>query len=59
MIAQNTLGVKDVNQNGFRLFAGDKDGQCIQSISYPTTKGSVIGFGENMQIGCQVQMSNA
>jgi hypothetical protein len=26
MIAQNTLGVKDVNQNGFRLFAGDKDG---------------------------------
>lgn len=59
LVAQNADGPKQLNHDGFRFFAADDSGECLQSVGFPTLQGTEFRFGENLQIGCKVKIADA
>lgn len=59
LVAQNADGPKQLNHDGFRFFAANDDGECLQSVGLPTLQGTEFRFGENIQIGCKVKIADA
>jgi hypothetical protein len=60
LVSSSNQGLKQVDQAGLRLFSGDKQGNCFDTLSSLDSVDfdiTTVRFGENLKLNCFIELN--